>query len=132
MQPGDGRVVSNFIVQALKGEDITLYGNGTQTRSFCYVDDLIRGLIEFMNQEQDSGPINMGHPMETTMLELARQVIQISGSRSRIVHLPLPEDDPSQRCPDIARARALLNWEPEVTLEVGLEKTISHFKKLVG
>ncbi len=131
MHPSDGRVVSNFIVQALKHEDIAIYGAGTQTRSFCYVDDMIRGLTGLMNQEADAGPVNLGRPTENTMLELASLVIRLSGSRSRLVHLPLPEDDPGQRCPDITRAKALLDWSPEVTLEEGLEKTIAYFRALI-
>jgi UDP-glucuronate decarboxylase len=131
MHPNDGRVVSNFIVQAIKGEDITLYGEGSQTRSFCYVDDMMRGLIGFMNQEEDTGPINLGHPNESTMLELATLVVRLSGSCSRIVNLPLPEDDPVQRCPDIAKARALLGWEPKVPLEDGLKETIDYFQRIV-
>jgi len=128
MLPNDGRVVSNFIVQALKGEDLTIYGDGTQTRSFCYVDDLIEGFFRFMNQESEVGPINLGNPVEFTMLELAEAVLEQVGGASRITHLPLPGDDPKQRQPDIAMARKLLDWEPKVELREGLVKTIDYFR----
>lgn len=128
MLPDDGRVVSNFIVQALRGEDLTIYGDGTQTRSFCFVDDLIEGFVRFMNQEQEIGPLNLGNPVEFTMLELAEEVLrQVDGS-SRITHQPLPGDDPKQRQPDITRARTLLDWEPRVALAEGLTKTIEYFR----
>ena len=128
MHPNDGRVVSNFIVQALQGKDLTIYGDGAQTRSFCYVDDLVRGLVAFMDQDEASGPLNLGNPVESTMEELAERVIILSGSRSKIVHLPLPEDDPRQRCPDIAKAQALLAWRPTISLEDGLKETIAYFR----
>lgn len=128
MHPDDGRVVSNFVVQALRGEDITIYGDGAQTRSFCYVDDLIAGFLALMTTDRDpGGPVNLGNPRETRMDELAAIVIELTGSRSRIVHRPLPVDDPRRRRPDIAKARALLRWEPGVTLRDGLERTIGHF-----
>ncbi|MFZ5495802.1 MAG: UDP-glucuronic acid decarboxylase family protein [Verrucomicrobiota bacterium] len=128
MHPNDGRVVSNFIVQALKGEDITIYGDGTQTRAFCYVDDLIEGFVRLMNQTATVGPVNLGNPGEFTMLELAEQVLKLTKSKSKIVHKPLPADDPKQRRPDIALARKYLNWEPKVPLAEGLRKTIAYFK----
>ena len=128
MHPNDGRVVSNFIVQALRGEDLTIYGEGRQTRSFCFVDDLLEGLIAFMDQNQTIGPLNLGNPAEATMLELAETVIRLSGSSSRLVFRPLPPDDPKQRCPDVAKARALLGWDPKVTLEDGLKETIAYFR----
>ena len=128
MHPNDGRVVSNFIVQALRAEDITIYGEGQQTRSFCYVDDLISGLIGFMEQEQTSGPINLGNPVETTMLQLAETVVRLTGSSSKLVFLPLPLDDPKQRCPDVSKAVALLGWEPKICLEDGLKETIAYFR----
>ena len=128
----DGRVVSNFIVQALKGEEITVYGDGAQTRSFCYVDDLVEGLIRMMNSPEGfTGPVNIGAPQEFTILELAKTLIRITDSPSRIVFLPLPQDDPVQRRPDIALAREKLGWEPRVLLADGLEKTIAYFRKLV-
>ncbi|CBS91597.1 UDP-glucuronic acid decarboxylase family protein [Azospirillum lipoferum] len=129
MHPNDGRVVSNFIIQALKGEPITIYGDGLQTRSFCYADDLIDGFIRFMATPADvTGPINLGNPGEFTMLELAEKVIRLTGSSSRIEHRPLPQDDPKQRRPDIAKARSLLEWEPKVPLDEGLERTIAYFR----
>jgi UDP-glucuronate decarboxylase len=128
----DGRVVSNFIVQALKGEEITIYGDGAQTRSFCYVDDLVEGLIRMMNSPEGfTGPVNIGAPQEFTILELAKTLIRITDSPSRIVFLPLPQDDPAQRRPDIALAREKLGWEPRVPLAEGLEKTMAYFRKLV-
>ena len=130
MHPDDGRVVSNFIVQALKGEPITVYGDGSQTRSFCYVDDLIEGFLRFMDTPDDvTGPLNLGNPGEFTILELAEMVIRLTGSKSQIVRHPLPADDPKQRQPDITKARALLDWNPTVPLETGLEKTIDYFRK---
>ncbi|HEX7010533.1 MAG TPA: NAD-dependent epimerase/dehydratase family protein, partial [Phycisphaeraceae bacterium] len=131
MHPYDGRVVSNFILQALRGEDITVYGEGSQTRSFCYVDDLIEGILRMMNGPDDFvGPVNLGNPDEFTILELAQTIIEMTGSRSRIVHLPLPADDPAQRQPDITLARTRLNWEPTVPLRDGLRKTIDYFASL--
>lgn len=129
MHPNDGRVVSNFIVQALQGNDITIYGDGSQTRSFCYVDDLLRGLMGLMNSPDDfTGPVNLGNPGEFTILELAEKVIQMTGSKSRIVYHPLPADDPMQRQPDISLARKTLQWEPKIELEEGLKKTIAYFE----
>ena len=131
MHPNDGRVVSNFIVQALNNQDITIYGNGQQTRSFCYVDDLINGFIAMIYSSADfQGPVNLGNPMEFTMLELAEKVIELAESRSNIVFKPLPLDDPRQRKPDISLAREKLSWEPMVTLTEGLQKTIEYFKNL--
>jgi UDP-glucuronate decarboxylase len=133
MHPADGRVVSNFIVQALKGEPITIYGDGSQTRSFCYVDDLIEGMIRLMDTGPDvTGPINIGNPVETTVAELAHKIVDLTGSRSKIEHRPLPVDDPTQRCPDISRAKSLLGWEPKVPLETGLKRTIEYFDRLLG
>ena len=133
MHPNDGRVVSNFIVQALKGEDITIFGNGQQTRSFCYVDDLVEGMVAMMNSPDDcTGPINMGNPGEFTMLELAETVLRKTGSSSKIAFKPLPSDDPRQRQPDIAMAKNKLGWEPKVPLEDGLERTIRYFRTLVA
>ena len=132
MHPNDGRVVSNFIVQALRAEDITIYGEGQQTRSFCYVDDLIGGLIAFMEQEQTTGPINLGNPTETTMLQLDETVIRLTGSSSKLVFQPLPMDDPKQRCPDVSKAVALLGWEPRVSLDDGLKETIAYFRQRLG
>jgi UDP-glucuronate decarboxylase len=132
MHPNDGRVVSNFIVQALLGRDITIYGDGSQTRSFCYVDDLIDGLVRLMATEDSvTGPVNIGNPTEFTILELARQIIAMTGSASRIVHRPLPEDDPQQRQPDISRARDLLSWRPCTPLKEGLVRTVSYFETLL-
>jgi UDP-glucuronate decarboxylase len=133
MHPSDGRVVSNFIVQALRGEDITIFGDGRQTRSFCYVDDLITGMVKMMESPPElTGPINFGNPVEFSMLELAEQMLKKVGGRSRIVHKPLPSDDPRQRQPDISRARTALGWEPTVKLEDGLEPTIAYFRKLLA
>ncbi len=133
MHPNDGRVVSNFIVQALLGRDITVYGEGTQTRSFCYVDDLIGGLVRLMaTKDQITGPINIGNPTEFSMLEVARTVIDMTGSRSRIVHRPLPADDPRQRRPDISRAQEVLSWVPQTQLKEGLVRTIAYFEKLLS
>lgn len=132
MHPSDGRVVSNFIVQALKGKPITIYGDGSQTRSFCYVDDLIEGMIRLMNSPADfTGPINIGNPGEFTMQQLAQLVLKLTGSKSEIVFYPLPEDDPKQRRPDIALAREVLDWQPTIALEQGLDKTIAYFRKVV-
>lgn len=130
MHPNDGRVVSNFIVQALRGEDITIYGSGQQTRSFCYVDDLVEVIIRFMGSPADlTGPVNIGNPGEFTMLELAEKVISLTGSRSKLVFKPLPSDDPKQRQPDISLAKQALGWEPTVSLEDGLKETIAYFSK---
>lgn len=132
LHPDDGRVVSNFIRQALQGENITVFGEGTQTRSFCYVDDLIRGLIALMETPHEvTGPVNLGNPVEFTMLQLADQVIGLTGSRSEIVFEPLPEDDPKQRQPDIALAAQVLDWRPSVSLNEGLKHTIAHFRALI-
>jgi UDP-glucuronate decarboxylase len=132
MHPNDGRVVSNFIVQALLGRDITVFGDGLQTRSFCYVDDLVDGLMLLMNSPDDvTGPINIGNPKEFTMLELAALVIELTGSRSRIVHRPLPQDDPRQRRPDISKADEVLGWAPQTPLREGLTRTIDYFEKLL-
>jgi UDP-glucuronate decarboxylase len=131
MNPDDGRVVSNFIVQALRGQDLTVYGDGTQTRSFCYVDDLLEGCLRLMNQTETVGPVNLGNPGEFTMLELAELTLKLVGGKSRIVHRPLPADDPRQRRPDIAVARRLLDWEPRVALEDGLQRTIAYFRTQV-
>ncbi|MBP7850086.1 MAG: SDR family oxidoreductase [Lentimicrobiaceae bacterium] len=129
MHPNDGRVVSNFCVQALKNEDITIYGDGSQTRSFCYVDDLIEGLIRLMDSPDDfTGPVNLGNPGEFTILELAQMTIRMTKSSSALVYQPLPADDPLQRKPDISLARSVLNWEPTIDLETGLGKTISYFR----
>ena len=132
MNVNDGRVVSNFIVQALKNEDITIYGDGKQTRSFCYVDDLIEGMIRLMNSPKEfTGPVNVGNPGEFTMLELAQKVISLTGSDSKIVYEPLPSDDPMQRKPVIDLAREQLNWEPQIPLEEGLQKTIAYFREIL-
>jgi UDP-glucuronate decarboxylase len=133
MNPNDGRVVSNFIVQALQNKDITIFGDGSQTRSFQYVDDLIEGMIRMMNSPKNfKGPVNIGNPNEFTMLELAEKVIQITGSKSKITYLPLPKDDPTRRQPDITLAKKELNnWEPKIQLEEGLQKTIEYFKKII-
>jgi UDP-glucuronate decarboxylase len=133
MHPNDGRVVSNFIVQALRGDAITIYGDGSQTRSFCFVDDLVEGLIRLMASDPEiTGPINIGNPHETPVLELAQRVISLTGSRSPIVYRPLPQDDPTQRCPDITRARTVLGWEPRVQLDEGLNETISYFRFMLS
>lgn len=139
MHPNDGRVVSNFIVQALKGQDITIFGKGLQSRSFCYVDDLIDGFIKFMdspaNQQDETGfpgPLNLGNPYEFTMLELAQLVIKLTNSKSKLVYMPLPSDDPMQRKPDITLAKQHLDWHPKVKLELGLIKTIEYFKSLIN
>jgi UDP-glucuronate decarboxylase len=130
MHPNDGRVVSNFIVQALQNNDITIYGDGKQTRSFCFVDDLIKGMISIMNTENKiTGPVNLGNPNEFTILELAKKVIKLTGSKSKIVFMPLPQDDPMQRKPDISKIETLINWKPVTQLEEGLTKTIDYFKK---
>ncbi len=133
MHPNDGRVVSNFIVQALANRDITVYGDGTQTRSFCYVDDLVEGLIRMMNGPDDfTGPVNMGNPGEFSMLDLAEMVIRLTGSKSKIIFEPLPQDDPMQRQPDISLAKERLDWEPRINLEEGLKKTIEYFRSILS
>jgi UDP-glucuronate decarboxylase len=133
MRPDDGRVVSNFIVQALKREPITLYGDGNQTRSFCYVDDMVEGFLRLMGTEDDfTGPVNLGNPREFSMRELAEKILAITGSRSKIVHLPLPADDPRQRQPDIGLATEVLGWVPRVPLEDGLERTIAYFDRILS
>ena len=133
MHPNDGRVVSNFIMQALRNEPITLYGEGTQTRAFCYVDDLIDGFVALMAAPDDvTGPINLGNPVETSVAELADRVIALTGSRSTITRHPLPVDDPVQRCPEIAQARAVLGWQPRTELDTGLTRTIAYFDQLLG
>ncbi len=131
MLPNDGRVVSNFICQALRGEDITIYGDGKQTRSFCYVDDLISGFVKFMETDNFTGPVNLGNPGEFTMLELAEQVLKKVGGKSKLVFRPLPSDDPKQRKPDITLAKTRLGWEPKVPLTEGLDRTIAYFAKLL-
>jgi len=129
MLPNDGRVVSNFIVQALQGEPLTVYGDGSQTRSFCFVDDLIEGLVRFMRQTELVGPLNLGNPDEFSMQQLAELTLRLVGGKSKIVHRPLPADDPKQRRPDITLARRHLKWKPKVGLEAGLERTIGYFRK---
>ena len=132
MHPNDGRVVSNFIVQALRNQPITLYGDGTQTRSFCYVNDLIEGFVRLMNSPEDfTGPVNLGNPGEFTMLELAETIREMTGSRSQLIHMPLPADDPRQRQPDIRLAREQLGWEPRIPLADGLKPTIAYFATLM-
>jgi len=133
MHPNDGRVVSNFVIQALKGEPITLYGDGSQTRAFCFVDDLVSGFIGLMETgDEVTGPVNLGNPAEMTVRELAERVLALSGSKSKIEYRPLPVDDPKQRCPDISLAKSLLKWEPRVALDEGLGKTIAYFRKLMN
>jgi len=132
MHPNDGRVVSNFIVQALQNKDITIYGDGSQTRSFCYVDDLLEGMVKLMNTgDEITGPINVGNPGEFTILQLAEMVIRMTGAKSKIIYMPLPSDDPMQRKPDITKARNILGWEPKIPLEEGLKKTIEYFKNTI-
>ena len=132
MYSNDGRVISNFIVQALRGENITVYGDGSQTRSFCYVDNLIDGLIKLMDSSDDfTGPVNLGAPEESTILDLAKKIIDLTDSKSKIVHEPLPKDDPVRRCPDISIAKEKLNWQPTVPLAEGLKKTIDYFSLLL-
>lgn len=128
----DGRVVSNFIVQALKKRPLTVYGDGSQTRSFCYVSDLVEGLVKMMKTEDFNGPVNLGNPQEFTIIELAKKILKLTGSSSKIVHKPLPSDDPERRCPDISLAQEKLAWQPKVDLEKGLEKTIDYFKARLG
>ncbi|HVJ66968.1 MAG TPA: UDP-glucuronic acid decarboxylase family protein [Caulifigura sp.] len=129
MDPNDGRVVSNFIMQALRGQPLTIYGEGQQTRSFCDVDDLIEGFIRFMNQDEEIGPMNLGNPVENTMIELAQAVLEVTGSKSKLTNEPLPKDDPKQRCPDITKAKRVLGWEPKVNLRTGLSKTADFYRK---
>jgi UDP-glucuronate decarboxylase len=133
MHPNDGRVVSNFILQALRGEDITVYGEGQQTRSFCFVDDTVDGLMALMaTADEVTGPMNLGNPAEITILELAERIIRQTGSKSMIIYRPLPADDPRQRCPDISQARKVLEWTPAVPLEEGLRRTIEYFRTLIS
>lgn len=133
MHPSDGRVVSNFIVQALKGQDITIYGTGEQTRSFCYVDDLIDGFIRLMNSPKEiTGPINLGNPGEFSMIELAENVLRLVDSKSILIFKPLPEDDPKQRQPNISLAQEKLDWQPKINLEDGLKETIAYFEKTLN
>lgn len=133
MHPDDGRVVSNFIMQALRGDPITLYGDGSQTRAFCFVDDLIEGFLRLMTTGDDvTGPINLGNPHEISVRELAEHVVRLTNSKSKIEYQPLPQDDPKQRCPDITRARHLLAWEPRVPLEEGLQRTIEYFSAILS
>lgn len=132
MDPNDGRVISNFITQALRGESLTVFGDGQQTRSFCYVDDLIEGIIRMMDQDQEIGPVNLGNPVEYTMLQLAEEVLKGVGSSAKLSHLELPKDDPKQRCPDITRAKKLLNWSPQIPLKEGLQKTIAYYREQLG
>ncbi len=132
MSPNDGRVISNFIVQALQGNDITIYGDGTQTRSFCFVEDLIEGIVTFMDSDKTGpGPVNLGNPVEFTMLEVAELVLELVGGPSRIIHMPLPSDDPTRRRPDISYARKTLDWEPQTPLKEGLEHTIAYFSDML-
>jgi len=133
MHLNDGRVVSNFIIQALSGKDITVYGDGTQTRSFCYIDDMVDGLIKLMNTPDDlTGPVNLGNPSEISILELVEKVLKITKSRSKIVYKPLPQDDPVRRCPDITLAKKRLGWQPKTNLEEGLKKTVGYFKRILS
>jgi UDP-glucuronate decarboxylase len=132
MDPNDGRVISNFITQALRNEPLTVYGDGSQTRSFCYRDDLIEGMIRLMDQDEESGPVNIGNPGEYSMLELAEEVIKATNSASIVELLPLPQDDPKQRCPDITKARQLLDWEPTVKLQAGLKQTVAYYREELG
>lgn len=131
MDPADGRVISNFIMQALRGEPLTVFGNGRQTRSFCYVEDLINGMMRMMDQDTEVGPVNIGNPDEFTMLELAEEVLAATGSKSELKHEPLPGDDPKQRCPDISKAKRILNWSPKYKLKEGLVKTIEYYRGVV-
>jgi UDP-glucuronate decarboxylase len=131
MLPDDGRVVSNFIVQALKGEDITIYGNGSQTRSFCFMDDLLEGMMKMMEQNDCVGPVNIGNPNEFTIRQLAQTVLKKIDSQSSLVEMPLPSDDPTQRKPDISQAKKLLDWNPKIELEEGLDKTIPYFREIL-
>jgi len=131
MDPNDGRVISNFITQALRGDDITIYGDGRQTRSFCYCADLIEGMMRLMDQDAEIGPVNIGNPVENTMIELAEKVIALTGSASKLTHVELPKDDPTQRCPDITKAKQLLDWQPKVDLQTGLTHTIAYYRELL-
>jgi dTDP-glucose 4,6-dehydratase len=131
LHPSDGRVISNFIMQALRGEPVTIYGDGSQTRSFCYVDDLIEGILR-LSRSDEHLPVNIGNPVEFTILECAEAVLEVTGSKSELRFEALPEDDPARRCPDIARARALLGWEPHITLKEGLLKSLEFFKSKVA
>jgi len=132
MHPNDGRVVSNFIIQAIQNKPITIYGDGSQTRSFCYVDDMLDGLIKLMNTNDEIiGPINLGNPSEFKIIELAELIIDLTSSRSQIIHLPLPEDDPIRRQPDITKAKSILEWHPKISLKDGLIKTIEYFERLM-
>ncbi len=133
MDPKDGRVISNFIMQALRGDPLTVYGDGSQTRSFCYVDDLIEGMMRMMDQDEEIGPVNLGNPGEYSMLELTEHVLAITGSKSEIIHKELPADDPQKRCPDITKAKQVLdNWEPEYPLKDGLQKTVEYYRSVVA
>jgi len=133
MQPDDGRVISNFIVQALKNKDVTIYGDGNQTRSFCYVDDLVDGIIKMMNSREDFvGPVNLGNPTEFTILELAKKIIKLTNSKSKIIYKPFPEDDPRRRKPNIELAKKELKWKPQIQLDEGLKKTINYFERLLS
>ena len=132
MDPNDGRVISNFITQALRGEPLSIYGDGQQTRSFCFVSDLIEGMMRLMDQDEHTGPINIGNPVENSMLELASEVLKLTGSRSELTYLPLPKDDPKQRCPDITLAKTVLGWSPQVNLETGLKHTVAYYRELLG
>jgi UDP-glucuronate decarboxylase len=131
MDPNDGRVISNFITQALRAEPLTIFGDGRQTRSFCFVDDLLEGMVRLMDQDQTTGPINIGNPGEFTMIELATLVLELTGSKSPLKHVELPKDDPKQRCPNITRAKSILGWEPRVPLREGLTKTIAYYRELL-
>lgn len=132
MDPNDGRVISNFITQALQGKPLTVFGDGKQTRSFCYVDDLVDGLIRLMDQDHEIGPVNIGNPHEYTMLQLAQEILRLTGSRSALEHRDLPQDDPKQRCPDITKAKQILDWSPRFPLQAGLEKTIAYYRDVLG
>lgn len=133
MDPNDGRVVSNFIMQALRGEPLTVYGDGSQTRSFCFVDDLLDGMMKLMAcDDNDVGPVNIGNPVENTMIELAEKVLEIVGSSSELQHVELPADDPKRRCPDITKAKTLLNWSPQIPLADGLKKTVAYYREQLG
>jgi len=132
MDPNDGRVISNFITQALRGESLTIYGDGNQTRSFCFVDDLLSGMMRMMDQDDDIGPVNLGNPVEYSMKELAQQVLAATSSDAPLTHCELPADDPKQRCPDIGKAQKLLGWEPRVDLKTGLEKTVAYYRELLS
>jgi len=132
MAPDDGRVISNFIMQALQGHPLTIYGDGTQTRSFCYVDDLVSGIMKMMNQDSEIGPINLGNPVENSMLELAEKILEITGSSSKLEHVTLPTDDPKRRCPNISKASSILNWTPQIDLQSGLEKTIEYYRQRIA